>query len=165
MTREDDVWVTDAATLREVILDRAALTARLDSCPEPERVWILAMLGRFEEAAESGEALLASASNRFHPLLVLARVYQGQYRWQEAALLQEEALRLATRRGREATVRYEIGRRLFHEAKYRDSAAEFEWSADLHRTAGRSKAQVRTAEQAMARALELAAHSFQDNLT
>ncbi|WP_458111730.1 hypothetical protein M1D88_15875 [Arthrobacter sp. R1-13] len=162
MTRGDDVWVTDPATLREIILDRAALTARLDSCPDLERVWILALLGRFEEAAARGEELLASASKRFHPLLALARVYQGQYRWQEAALLQEEALRLARRRAREATVRYEIGRRLFHEAKYGESAAEFEWSADLHRTAGRSQKRVRAAEQAMARARELAAHSFLD---
>lgn len=55
------------------------------------------------------------------------------------ALLQEEALRLASSRAREALVRYEIGVRLFDEARYRDAAAELEWAYDLYRAAGRER--------------------------
>lgn len=165
VTAGDEAWVTDPATLREVVLDREALTSRLNSCPAVERVWILTLLERFEEAVAEGEALLAAASNRFHPLLVLARAYQGQYRWQEAALLQEEALRLARTPAREATARFQIGRRLFEEARYRDSAAEFEWAADLYRTAGRTGSLIQRAEQAQVTARELASRPFDENHT
>lgn len=57
-------------------------------------------------------------------------------------------------------MRYQIGRRLFEEVRYRDAAAEFEWSRDLDRTAGRAPALVQTTEAAMTRARELAARSL-----
>ena len=115
MAAAGEIWRLDPLTLQEVVLDPRALQDRLEGCPAPERIWILQVLGRLEEAACEGEALLTAAANRFHPLLALARVYQRQYRWHEAARLHEEALRLARTRAREATVRHEIGRRLFDE--------------------------------------------------
>lgn len=157
MSPANDVWITDPATLREVVLDPKALNDRLASCPDLERVWILVLLGRCEEAMAQGEALLAGASKRLNPLLVLARAYRSQYRWHEAARLQEEALRLATTPAREAAVRYQIGRRLFEEARYADAAAEFEWSRDLYQTARRSPSLIQASQNAMARARELAA--------
>lgn len=51
----------------------------------------------------------------------------------------EEALRLAHTPPREALVRHQIGRRLFDEARYRESAAEFEWASDLYRASGRDR--------------------------
>lgn len=67
----------------------------------------------------------------------------AEYPWRDAARLQEEALRLARTRAREATVRHQIEHRLFDEARYRDAAAEFEWARDLFRSSGRSEAQIR----------------------
>lgn len=163
MTARGDVWMTDPATLRDIVPDRVSLAGRLETCPELERVWILSVLGRHEEAIKEGESLLAGATNRLHPLLVLAYAYRGQYRWHDAARLQEEALRLAGTRVREATVRYQIGRRLFEEARYRDSATEFEWARDLCRTAGRPQSLMQAAERAMIRARELAARSLREN--
>lgn len=55
---------------------------------------------------------------------MLAHAYQRQYRWHEAALLQEEVLRLVRSPAMEALARYEIGRRFIDEALYRDAAAE-----------------------------------------
>jgi tetratricopeptide (TPR) repeat protein len=81
----------------------------------------------------------------------LAQVYQRQYRWHEAARLQEKALRLASSRTREAMVRHQIGRRLFNEARYGDAAAEFEWACDLYRVAGRDH-MAEMCRQAMQRA-------------
>jgi tetratricopeptide (TPR) repeat protein len=121
-------------------------------------------LGRSDEAAEHGQALLARAVNKFHPLLVLARVYQGQYRWQEAARLQEEALQLAGTPEREAYARHQIGRRLFEEARYRDAAAEFEWARDLFRSSGSGRNLIEASEQAMLRARELAVEPFPGNI-
>jgi tetratricopeptide (TPR) repeat protein len=135
----DEIWATDPATLRDVVLDREAMQARLEDCTALERVWILSLLGREEEALTEGLALLAASRDRLRPLLVLAQTYQRRYQWHHAARLHEEALRLARTPGTEALVRHQIGRRLFDEARYRDAAAEFEWAHDLYRTSGRDR--------------------------
>lgn len=155
MGTEDDAWTTDPATLRDVVLDTEAMQSRLDDCPALERVWILSLLGRTEEAIEEGQALLAASSSRFRPLLVLAQSYQRQYQWHEAARLQEEALRLAHTPAREALARHQIGRRLFDEARYREAAAEFEWAYDLYRTIARARL-AEVSLQALGRAREVA---------
>jgi Tfp pilus assembly protein PilF len=139
------------------VVDRASLAGRLTTCSALERVWILALLGRCNEAVEEGQALLAGSTNRLYPLLVLAHVFQSQYRRHEAARLHEEALRLARTPIREATVRHQIGKRLFEEGKYRDAAAEFEWARDLFRSYGHRHSRTQASEHAMHRARELAA--------
>ena len=151
---EGEIWRTDLATLRDVVLDRESMTARLGEYPSLERVWALSLLDRGQQAVAEGRALLANSTDRFRPLLVLAHAYQRQYRWHEAARLQEEALRLARSPAREALVRYEIGRRLFDEALYRDAAAELEWAYDLYRSAGRERL-ARVCHQALQRAREV----------
>lgn len=148
------IWRTDPATMRDVLLDHGAAEDRLRECSALERVWILSLLGRDEEAAAAGRRLLAESRARFRPLLVLALAYQRQYQWHEAARLQEEALRLARTRVREALVRHQIGRRLFDEARYRDAAAEFQWAGDLYRTSGRDRL-AEASREAMKRAREL----------
>jgi hypothetical protein len=160
----DKLWATDPTTLRDIVLDRDAIVRRLQVCSALERVWLLGLLGRSDNAAEQGQALLARAVKKFRPLLVLARVCQGQYRWQEAARLQEEALRLAGRPEREAYARHQIGRRLFEEARYRDAAAEFEWARDLFRSSGSGRNLIEASEQAMLRARELADEPFPGNM-
>jgi tetratricopeptide (TPR) repeat protein len=152
---QGSLWRTDPITLREIVLDREALWARLDSCPALERVWILSLLGQPEEAIRAGHALAATARDRLLPLLVLARAYQRQYAWHEAARIHEEALQLAGTRVREAMIRYQIGRRLFDEARYREAAAEFEWARDLYRTSNKPGQMVRTCQDALDRAREL----------
>lgn len=158
MSTESDVWTTDPATLRDVVLDEEAMQARLEDCPPLERVWIMSLLGRTREAIAEGQALLAESTERFRPLLVLAQAYQRQYQWHEAARLQEEALRLARSPAREALARHQIGRRLFDEARYKDAAAEFEWAHDLYRTARRHRL-AGISRQALNRAREVAENS------
>jgi tetratricopeptide (TPR) repeat protein len=154
---EAEIWRTDPVTLRDVPLDRAAVESRLAGCPAPERVWILSLLGRDEEAVAEGRVLLADSPDRFRPLLVLAHAYQRQYRWHKAAKLQEQALRLSDTPAREALVRHQIGRLFFDEARYRDAAAEFEWAGDLYRTSGRDQL-AKVSRQAMKRAREIDGH-------
>lgn len=156
MEVQGDVWRTDPGTLRDVVLDRPAVESRLRDCPALERVWILCLLDRIQEAITEGQDLLAGAADRFRPLLVLAQAYQRQYAWHEAARLHEEALRLARRPVREALVRRQMGRRLFDEARYREAAAEFEWARDLYRSAGQREHLVQECQQALVRALQLA---------
>jgi hypothetical protein len=87
-----ELWRTDPRTLRDVVFDREAVEMRLAGCPPLERVWLLALLDRDEEALDDGLRLLAEFRDRLKPLLVLALVYQRSYRWHEAARPQEEAL-------------------------------------------------------------------------
>lgn len=152
MEAEKNIWHTDAATLLDVVLDRTAMEARLRDCTPLERVWVLSLLGRGDEAITEGHALLATSEDHFRPLLVLAHAYQRTYRWKEAARLHEQALRLAHTRTREALVRHQIGRRLFDEGLYRDAAAEFDWAQDLYRWAERPR-QALAAGEARDRAL------------
>jgi tetratricopeptide (TPR) repeat protein len=160
MALGDDIWDMYPGELPGAVVDRDSLAGRLQTCSALERVWILALLGRGNEAVPEGQALLAGSSNRLYPLLILARVFQSQYRWQEAARLHEEALRLAKTPIREATVRHEIGTRLLEEGRYRDAAAEFEWARDLFRSCGHRHSRTQASEHAMHRSRELALHAF-----
>lgn len=150
-----DVWWTGPVTLWDVVLDREAMEARLTMCPALERVWILGLLDRTQEAIAEGQELLDALPDRLRPLLVIAQAYQRQYSWHDAARLQEEALRLACTRAREALVRHQIGRRLFDEARYREAAAEFEWARDLYRSTGQREHLVQACHWALERAREL----------
>lgn len=140
MEHQERIWFVDPATLRDVVVDRAAMEARLDACTDLERVWVLSLLGRGEEAVSEAQQLLASATDPFRALLVLAYAYQRLYRWRDAAQVQERALRVARTTFREAQVRHQIGRRLFDEGLFLAAAAEFDWAADLFKAAGRPRA-------------------------
>lgn len=142
MEHQERIWFVDPATMRDVVVDREALEARLDGCTDLERVWVLSLLGRGEEAVSEAQQLLAASSDPFRALLVLAYAYQRLYRWREAAQVQERALRVARTKFREAQVRHQIGRRLFDEGLYLAAAAEFDWAADLFKAAGRPRAAV-----------------------
>lgn len=150
-----EAWHTDPATLRDVALDANALENALASdVALLERVRYLALLNRESEALREGLRILEDSPDRAELLLVLAQVFQRQYRWHEAAALQEEALQLASSRAEEATVRHHIGRRLFDEARYRDAAAEFQWASDLYRVSDKQELAERS-RQAMERSHQL----------
>lgn len=95
----------------------------------------MALLGRDAEALDEGFKLLPESPDRRELLLVLAQINQRQYRWHDAAVLHEKALRTVRSPEEEAYVRHHIGRRLFDEARFRAAADEFQWAADLYRVA------------------------------
>jgi len=139
ITVEDtaSLWRTDPATFRDVVINRDALKAALaGECPPVERIRYLALLGRDTEALDEGFKLLPDSPDRRELLLILAQVKQRQYRWHDAAVLHEKALRTVRTPEEEAYVRHHIGRRLFDEARFRAAADEFQWAADLYRVAG-----------------------------
>ncbi|MDQ0078700.1 hypothetical protein [Arthrobacter oryzae] len=73
---------TDPATLRDVVLDRNAVERALSNgCPPLDHVRFLALLNRETDALQEGFRLLADTPDRMEPLLVLAQVFQRQYRW------------------------------------------------------------------------------------
>jgi tetratricopeptide (TPR) repeat protein len=154
MEHQESIWFVDPATLRDVVVDRDAMEARLEDCTDLERVWVLSLLGRGDEAVSEAKELLAASTDPFRALLVLAYAYQRQYRWRDAAQVQERALRAARTKFREAQVRHQIGRRLFDEGLCLAAAAEFEWAADLFKAAGRPRAAL-TSYRAKERALKI----------
>lgn len=150
-----EAWHTDSMTLRDVALNPEALKRALDGdVALLDRVRHLALLNRRSEALREGLRLLEDSPDRAELLLVLAQIFHRQHRWHEAAVLQEEALQLATTRLEEATVRHHIGNRLFNEARYRDAAAEFQWAADLYRVSDEHE-QAERSRHAMERSRQL----------
>ncbi len=130
------LWRTDPTTFRDVVINRQALEAALQGdCPPVERIRYLALLGRDAEALDQGFKLLPNSPERRELLLVLAQIHQRKYRWHDAAVLHEKALRTVRSPEEEAYVRHHIGRRLFDEARFRAAADEFQWAADLYRVA------------------------------
>lgn len=156
MAPSDDIWDIHPGAQPGTVADPETLAGRLQSCSALERVWILALLGRGDEAVEEGQTLLVGSTNRLPSMLVIAHVFQSQHRWQEAARLQEEALQLARTPLREAMVRHQIGTRLFLEGRYSDAAAEFEWARDLYSSWGYRHGRTHASEHAMHRARDLA---------
>lgn len=130
------LWRTDPTTFRDVVINRRAVEAALaGDCPPVERVRYLALLGRDAEAMDEGMKLMPGTPDRRELLLILAQINQRQYRWHDAAVLHEKALRTVRSPEEEAYVRHHIGRRLFDEARFRAAADEFQWAADLYRVA------------------------------
>lgn len=140
MDHQERIWFVDPVTLQDVVVDRAALESRLEDFAGLDRVWVLSLLGRGEEAVSEAKTLLVSSADPFRALLVLGYAYQRLYRWQDAARAQEKALRAAHTKVREAQARHQIGRRMFDEGLYLAAAAEFDWAGDLFKAAGRSRA-------------------------
>ncbi|MDI2035740.1 hypothetical protein [Paenarthrobacter nitroguajacolicus] len=144
-----------------MVIDRAALEAALaGDCPPVERIRYLALLRRDSQALDEGFKLLPDSPDRRELLLILAQVYQRQYRWHDAAVLHEKALRTVRTPEEEAYVRHHIGRRLFDEARFRAAADEFQWAADLYRVADQPEPAEEN-RQAMRRALHV--HSAERN--
>ncbi|GAA1078659.1 hypothetical protein GCM10023346_49440 [Arthrobacter gyeryongensis] len=128
-----DVWRTDPATLRDVVLDRAARSYLSHSAPIWNGYGFCACWTRTREAIDEGQELLTRSKDCFRPLLVLAQAHQREYNWNEAAPSRKKHSVFPER----APVRHscrQIGHRPFDEARYREAAAEFEWARDFYRT-------------------------------
>lgn len=132
-----EAWSAGPATLHGRLPDPEAIKNTLaGDVALLDRVRYLALLAPGGEALRDGLRLLEDSPGRAELLLLLAQVFHRQHHWHEAAVLQEEALQLATTRPEEATIRHQIGHRLFNEARYRDAAAEYQWASDLYRISG-----------------------------
>jgi hypothetical protein len=128
-----DNWRADALTLRDVVVDRGAVKARLEEYPSLERVWALSVLANDRPGVADGRALLAGSGVPFRSLLVLTHDRRRSHRRHEAVSLQEEALPWAGSPAQESVGRYVGGVRFFDAALYRDAAAELAWAAGRER--------------------------------
>jgi tetratricopeptide (TPR) repeat protein len=154
---KDRIWRIDETSLHEVLLDPEAALALARQGSPMERIWALRLLEHLDRAASEAEDLLEGAADPFGPLLLLAHIYQCQYRWAETTALQNEALFLSRTPAQEAAVHQHTGRRLLEEGRYQEAAGEFDWAVDLHRTTGGSTAETQLSLHALNLARRLAA--------
>ena len=150
------LWHIDHATLRDVCNDAVALEAELATAEPLERIWMLRLLGRLDEAREEGIAALRKSSDRFRPLLLLADVYRWLDSFDIAAPLQREALNLAVGTQREPVARQHIGKRLFDEGRYKEAAEQFRLALDMRIALSKPDSLVDSSRMALVRAQELA---------
>lgn len=158
---EDPGWRIDPVTLREVVIDRALLTARLHTAAAADRVWLLRILGDLERSAVEGEAVLAGggppgAATRIRPLLLLGHTRSWQRDWERATELHTEALALATGTRWEAAAHQHWGKCLFEQGRYLEAAEEFAAALQARRAAGADPDLVASSTTALDRAHELA---------
>lgn len=125
MTIPADAWHIDPVTLRDVADDRPALEAALIDAAPPDRVFLLRILGRVDQAIAEGEKLLAGACD-WRTLLLVAHAYEWNGEFARAAALQRRALALADTPSRLATTQQHIGKRLFDEGLYGKALLKFE---------------------------------------
>lgn len=153
-------WHLDSSSLREVVDDGAALEERLAAAGDLERIWLLRLLGRLDEARAAGETVLdeaPQAPERWRALPLLADVCAYQEDHVEAERLQVESLTLASALGplQEATVDQYIGKRLFDQALYEQAAQCFVTALRLRRDNGAAAELIESSRMALKRATEL----------
>src|SRR5918997_5421138 len=131
------MWHFDPVTLREAVDDRAAALHQLSRAEGGDRVWLLRLLGRLDEARQLGEQLLEVAADPYRPLLLLADVLCAQQDFDRARSLQEQALLLCQGdQRREATARQHAGKRLFDQGSYTAAAEAFATALTFRREDG-----------------------------
>lgn len=154
-----DGWHIDPTTLREVVDDREALLAELESAGPVDRGWLLRVLGRGAEAAEEGERLLGAAApddGVWRVLLLVAHAHHWQGDHDRAAKLQDAAATLADSPGRRATTAQHVGTRLLDHGRVHEALAAFEEAVRLREALG-DAATLRSSRLAATRAREVSA--------
>lgn len=107
-------WSFDADSLQEVVTDRAAVQAALDTADPPERLRLLRLLGRHDQAIAEGARLLEDPVVRQDPwqaLLLIADLHRDRMELEQAERVQTLAWRHARSRSRQATTLQHIGQR------------------------------------------------------
>lgn len=158
----EHAWHTDDRTLRQVVTDPAALERRLAALGDQdehrgERVSLLRLLGRLDEARTLAEADLATCADGDDPAAeVLATVRLAQVRhWQGDLAVAQALLTSALSHAGAGHEPLLVGAVLQHRAKVRFDAGDLEGAvADAaaalkhRRQVGAPASQVRSSEQA-----------------
>lgn len=150
-------WEIDLSTLRPVATDSAALQAELGSARGEDRVFLLRLLGRLDEAFAEGDALLADPATKSDPWLALLTHADTCWLLGEFAAaedLQLQAWHHARGRDRQASTLQHIGYRLANFGDLDAAAPYFELALTMRRGFADPEA-VAESEQACTRLREL----------
>jgi molybdopterin-guanine dinucleotide biosynthesis protein A len=148
--RESSGWAIDPDTLNPVVLDRTRLAAQLDTAEPADRLGLLGLLGRTEQAlAEAGRLLADPAIDRWPVLLSVADLHRWRHEPALAESYQEQAWRHALSRDRQATTLQRIGKRWHDGGNHHRAALHFELALTLRRGFA-DPASIARSEQALA---------------
>jgi molybdopterin-guanine dinucleotide biosynthesis protein A len=148
--RESSGWQLDPDTLNPVVLDRARLLAELQTADPADRVLLLGLLGRTDQALAEADRLLADpATDPWRVLLLVADLHRWRDEPDQAESYQQRAWRHALSRDRQATTLQHIGKRWFDGGHRHRAAMHFELALTMRRGFA-DPASIASSEQALA---------------
>jgi len=122
--------------LRPVLTDRQIVEATLAEANPADRLFLLPLLGRVDEAMDEAQKLLASEQVRRDPLRVLlltAELHRWRHELDQAEQLQIAAWQCARSRTRQATTIHHVGKRWFQYGDDDQAASCFELALTMRR--------------------------------
>lgn len=144
----DPGWRLDPDLMRPVLTDRVRAEAALLAAGPLDRLVLLPLLGRVEQALAEAEELLPVQSDPWRLLLLTADLHRWQHRFDRAAELQANAWQQALSRDRQASTLHRIGLRHHQAGQLDEAAACFELALTMRRGFADAQAVAET-EQAL----------------
>src|SRR6185437_13562170 len=129
--------------------DRRRVEAALVAAGPADRLILLPLLGRLDQALAEAEELLPTRSDPWQLLLLTADLYRWQYQFGRAEQLLAEAWRCARSRDRQASTLHRIGQLRYQAGELDRAAGCFELALTMRRGFA-SAATVAETEQALA---------------
>ncbi|MFL6164621.1 MAG: molybdenum cofactor guanylyltransferase [Jatrophihabitantaceae bacterium] len=149
---EGSGWAIDPDTLNPTVLDRARVTAGLAEAGPVDRLLLLGVLGRIDEALQEAGRLLADPGIAADPWWVLL-LTADLHRWhRDLARAEDYQLRAwphALSRDRQATTLQHVGQRWYDGADLHRAATHFELALTMRRGFA-DPASIAGSEQALA---------------
>ena len=146
-------WQMDPIMLRPVLTDRRIVEATLAEANPADRLFLLPLLGRVDEAMDEARELLATEPVREDPwrvLLLTAELHRWRHELDQAEQLQTAAWKCARSRTRQATTIHHVGKRWFQYGDDDQAAACFELALTMRRGFANPRA-IQSSELALGR--------------
>ena len=148
--QESSGWAIDPDTLNPIVLDPARVRTALDTAEPADRLLLLGVLGRLEEAlAEAGRLLADPPADPWRLLLLTGDLHRWRHDPAQAAAYQERAWRYALTRSRQATTLEHVGKRCYDGGDLHTAAVHFELALTMRRGFA-DPASIASSEQALA---------------
>jgi len=129
-------WAIDPDTLNPIVLDRDRVAATLAEAGPVDRLLLLGVLGRIDEALEEAARLLADpavAADPWQVLLLTGDLHRWRYDVELAEHYQTRAWPHALTRNRQATTLEQVGRRWHDYGDRHRAAMHFELALTMRR--------------------------------
>jgi molybdopterin-guanine dinucleotide biosynthesis protein A len=129
-------WQIDPVTLDPVLTDRRIVEAALASAAPVDRLALLPLLGRGEQALAEAEQLIEQPAIRADPwqvLLLSADLHRWREDFEQAERLQTAAWKYARSRSRQASTLQQVGKRWLGRGDLDQAAACFELALTMRR--------------------------------
>jgi molybdopterin-guanine dinucleotide biosynthesis protein A len=142
-------WRLDPELMRPVLTDRQRVEAALLAAGPADRLILLPLLGRVDQALAEAEELLPTRSDPWQLLLLTADLHRWRHELDRAAELQAAAWHCALSRERQASTLHQIGQLRYQAGELDRAAGCFELALTMRRGFATAETVAET-EQALA---------------